>query len=286
MRLVPSSPRVRRRVAWIGGPLAIVGAIVAVMVLVPGGKTPSPEVAKNAPRAQAVSQSTYVSPADRRAINKTLDRFVPAALGRNAPQTAWNLSGPGLKGATTLQQWRHGTSPVPYYPPRDKTFHSWKTVDAGPGYVNVNLLVHPQSGHGPKGSSEVFSVQMVKHGGRWVVNGLYTTAVFARPTKSGRHEIGPADFAAGPAAQGSGGGAPAQTGKRGALSTTWLFAAGGAIVLALLFPLGLAVVSAVRSRRARRLYMRSDPRSLPPLPRSVQAASQPPAKAGAGAERH
>src|SRR4029079_11291766 len=105
MRLVPSSPRVRRRVAWIGGPLAIVGAIVAVMVLVPGGKTPSPEVAKNAPRAQAVSQSTYVSPADRRAINKTLDRFVPAALGRSAPQTAWNLSGPGLKGATTLQQW-------------------------------------------------------------------------------------------------------------------------------------------------------------------------------------
>jgi hypothetical protein len=286
MRILPSSPRARRRLLWIGGPLGIAVAVVAAVALAPEGKAPSPGPSKNAPRAQSIRQSTYVSPADRRAIDRTLDRFIPAALGRSAPETAWNLAGPDLKSGSTLAQWRHGTSPVPFYPPRDTSFDSWKTVDAGPDYVDFDLLVHPQPGHGPKGSSEVFSGQMVKRDGRWLVNGLYTTAIFARPTKSGRHEVGPADFAAASAGQGGQGGAPQQTGHSARIGTGWLIAAGGAVVLALLFPLGFAVASAVRARRARRLYMRSDPRSLPPLPRSAQPSSEPPAGAGIGGPRH
>jgi hypothetical protein len=110
-------------------------------------------------------------------------------------------------------------------------------------------------------------MQMVKHNGRWLVNGLYTIAVFARPDKNGRHEIGPDDFAAGPAAQSNGSGAPPTT-SRSTLGKTWLLVAGGVVLLALLFPLGFAVASAVKSRRARRRYQRSEPRELPPLPQA------------------
>jgi len=285
MRVIPSSPRARRRIVRIGIALAIVGAVAGTLALVRGPKGPSASPAKNAPPAQLVKQSKHVSAADRRAIDKTLDQFIPAALGGQAPQTAWRLAGPELKGGTTLRQWRHGTSPIPYYPPRGKTFHSWSTVDAGPTYVDFNLLIHPQDG--PKGSSEVFSGQMLKRGSHWVVNGLYTIAVFARPTKSGRHEVGPADFAAGPAASSSGQGTPPPSGHSASLGKVWLLAIAGVIVLALLLPLGLGLASVIRSRRARQRYdARSDARALPPLPRSAQGSSEPAAEAGVGAQRH
>jgi hypothetical protein len=267
-----------------GTALAIVGTVTGILVLVRGPKGPSASPAKNAPPAQLVNQSKHVSAADRREIDRTLDQFIPAALGGRSAQTAWRLAGPELKGGTTLREWRHGTSPIPYYPPRDKTFHSWTTVDAGPTYVDFNLLIHPQ--HGPKGSSEVFSGQMLKRDGHWVVNGLYTIAVFARPDKKGRHEVGPADFAAGPAAQSSGS-APPPSGHSASLGKVWLFAIAGVIVLVLLFPLGLGVASVIRSRRARQRYQaRSEARALPPLPRSAQRSSEPATEAGVGAQRH
>lgn len=283
MRVIPSSPRARRRFARLGIALALVGAVTGILVAVRGPKQPSASPARNAPPAQLVKQSRHVSAADRRAIDKTLDQFIPAALGGSSPRTAWRLAGPELKGGTSLREWRHGTSPIPYYPPRGKTFHSWTTIDAGPTYVDFDLLVHPQ--HGPKGSSQVFSGQMLKQGDHWVVNGLYTIAVFARPDKKGRHEVGPADFAAGAAAQSSGG-APPPSGHSAALGKVWLLAIAGVIVLALLFPVGFAVVSVVRSRRARQQYQaRSDARALPPLPRTTQGSSEPAAEAGVGAPR-
>lgn len=285
MRVLPSSPRARRRVVRLGIALAVIGAVAAIAALVRSPKQPSATPSKNAPPAQLVKQSTHVSAADRRAIDRTLDRFVPAALSGTSPATAWRLSGPQLKGGTTLRQWRSGTSPIPHYPARGTTFHNWTTVDSGKGYVDFNLLVHPK--HGNNGSSEVFSGQMIKRNGRWLVNGLYTIAVFARPDKHGRHELGPADFAAGQgASQGSQNAAPPTTGK-GRLGTTWLLVAGGAVLLVLLVPLGFLVVSAIRSRRARKRYVRPEPRTLPPLPRSSrQAPSEPPAGVGAGGEPH
>ncbi len=266
MRVIPSSPRVRRRLIRLGIVLAVVAGIALVAALVRGPKQPNASPAKNAPRAQVIKQSKYVSPADRRAIDRTLDRFIPAGLDRASPKTAWELSGPGLKGGSTLREWRRGSSPIPYYPARGTKFHGWTTVDAGPDYVDFNLLVHPR--RGTQTSSWVFAGQMVKRHGRWLVNGLYTTAIMASPDKHGRHEVGPADFAAGPAIQnsGNGNGIPPQD-SRATLGKTWLLVAGGVVLLALLFPLGLGVASVLRSRRARRLYQQTGPRELPPLPR-------------------
>ena len=280
MSVVPSSPRARRRLARLGIGLGAAGVVALVVLLIPDHKPANTAPAKNAPPAKLIKQSTYVSPADRRAINATLDRFIPAALNRTSPKTAWDLSSSGLTEGSTLREWRHGTSPIPYYPARGKTFHGWTTIDAGPGYVDFNLLVHPK--RGAKESSWVFSGEMVKRNGRWLVNGLYTIAVMARPDKNGRHEVGPADFAAGPAAQSGEGGAPPPTG-RGGLGKMWLAVIGGVILLVVLFPVGFGAVSLVRSRRARRRYMGSAPQALPPLPQSFRGTS---GGGGAGGPRH
>jgi hypothetical protein len=284
MRLLPSSPRARRRLFRLSAALAIVAVITGAAVFARSPKQPSSAPPKNAPPAQLIKQSKYVSPADRRAINRTLDQFIPAALNRSSPQTAWRLAGPDLKGGTTLREWRHGTTPIPYYPARGKTFHDWTTVDASRDSVDFNLLVHPRKGSKTT-STYVFAGTMVKRGGRWLVNGLYTTAIFARPTKSGQHEVGPADFGAGPAPSSNGSAAPQTTGGN-LLGEKWLFAAGGVILLALLFPLGFGIASMVKERRSRKRYARSAGRELPPLPRSYSGPSQHGGGTPVGGERH
>jgi hypothetical protein len=276
MGLFPSSPRQRRRLTWFCVGVAIGGALAAVVLLVPDPKQPNPAPPKNARPAQLIQRSTKVTRSERRAIDVTLDRFLRAGLDRSAPATAWRLAGPEMRAGSSLRQWHSGTTPIPYYPPRDKTFHSWAAVDAGPRYVVFDhLVVHPR--HGPQTSSWIFAGEVVKPGSHWLVNRLYTIAVMQRPTKTGTHQVGPMDYAAPPVPT-----APARHTSGGTLGKTWLFAVGGLICLALLFPLGFVIASGIRSRRFRKRYAAAR-RELPPLPSSVERRPDP---VGTGSGSH
>lgn len=275
-----ASPRRRRRLKWISLAAAIVGALVALVVVVRQPRQPNVNPGKNAPKAQVVSTSTHVRPADRRAITGVLDRFIPAALTRSSMRTAWNLSGPELTGGSTLRQWLHGTSPIPYYPVAGKNFGTWTTIDAGRDYVTFNLLVHPQHGTKVKGAW-VFSGEMIRRGSHWLVNRLYTIALLNPPTKSGRHEVGPADFAAGAPSS-----APA-AGTHGRIGPEWLAVIAGVIGLVILFPLGLGIAALLRNRRRRRQYLQARERELPPLPSAAgTTSSEPPREREPAGPRH
>jgi hypothetical protein len=268
MRVVPSSPRARRRLFRYGIALVAAGAIAGIALALQSPKQPSSAPPKNAPPAQHVTRSTRVTPTERRAINSTLDRFLGASLDRSSPATAWRLAGPELKSGSTLREWRAGSSPVPYFPTREKAFSGWEAVDAGPNYVVFDhLLVHPK--HGSRSTSWIFSGEVVKSGSHWLVNRLYTIAVMQKPTKTGMHQVGPQDYAAPSSGQGGG-----QT-SSGALGKQWLLVGAGLVGLALLFPLGFAVSSGIRSRRRQKRYAqhRDRDRGLPPLPRALQASS-------------
>lgn len=278
MRVVPSSPRARRRLFRFGIALTAAATIAGIALALQSPKQPSSAPPKNAAPAQHVTRSTRVTPKERRAINATLDKFLSASLDRSSPATAWRLAGPEMKSGSTLREWRAGTSPVPYFPTREKTFGGWDAVDAGPKYVVFDhLLVHPKSG--AQTSASIFSGEVVKRGSHWLVNRLYTIAVMKRPTKAGTHQLGPQDYAA-PSASGQGGGS--QTSGGGTLGKQWLLVGAGLVGLVLLFPLGFGIVSTVRSRRRQKQYAahRGRERDLPPLPRSVPASSAPGAADG------
>ena len=143
MRVIPSSPRARRRLFRLGIALTVAGTIAGIALSVHSPKQPNSAPPKNAPPAQHVARETRVTSKERREINATLDTFLGASLDRSSPATAWRLAGPELKSGSTLREWQAGTSPVPYFPTREKTFGSWETVDAGPSYVVFDhLLVH------------------------------------------------------------------------------------------------------------------------------------------------
>ncbi len=174
-------------------------------------------------------------------------------MQRKSPSTAWKLSGPEFHASTSLAAWRRGNTPVPFYPASEKRFHDWTTVDVGKDYVTFNLILHPAPG--AKYDTYEFSGQVVRHGGSWLVNRFYTIATF------GRHEVGPADFAA----QGGGGTPPPPEKPHGARAALLPIVA--IVPLVLLVPLILGIVAFFRARRFRRASA-ADPRNaLPPLPR-------------------
>ena len=78
--------------------------------------------------ASAASAKPTVSPADRAAINRTLDVFVPAAIGRRHSERAWPLSTATMRQGSDRASWVRGILPVTPFPVIGKTFHGW-TVD-------------------------------------------------------------------------------------------------------------------------------------------------------------
>ncbi len=263
MPRIPQSARARRRLfrgAVLGGVVAVVALVV---VLIPSRHAPSPKATGNEGPAQlAVATPRHISQADRRAINRTLDRFVPAGVARKSPTTAWALAGPELKSATTLAAWKAGNSPIPYYPVLEKTFHTWRTIDVGPRYVVFNLLVHAQ----PKShlGSYVFSGEMVKRGNEWLVNRIYTIAIMNPVTKK-THEIGPADFVAPPPTS--------QTPNGKSTIKVGILPVVGILALILLIPLSFGVIALLRARRWKRMVRASSRSDLPPLPSSYRPGS-------------
>jgi len=256
MPRLPQSARARRRLfrgGLLGGAIVVVALIV---VLIPSHQPPSAKPTGSEGPAQLASATTlHVSPADRRAINHTLDRFIPAGVARKSPATAWSLAGPELKAGTTLAAWKAGNSPIPYYPVLERTFHTWRTIDVGPRYVIFNLLVHAQpTAHL---GSYVFSGEVVKHGDRWLVNRIYTIAIM-NPVTNKTHEVGPADFVAPPPSS------QTPNGKRtigiGIVPVISILA------LILVIPLAFVGIALLRARRWRRMVRANARSELPPLP--------------------
>ena len=256
MPRIPQSARARRRL--FRGTLlgAVVVTVVLIAVLIPSRHAPSPKVTgKEGPAQLAVVTPLHVSKADRRAIDRTLDRFVPAGVARKSPAAAWALAGPELKSGSTLAAWKAGNSPIPYYPVLEKTFHTWRTIDVGPRYVVFNLLVHAQPASHL--GSYVFSGQVVKQGNQWLVNRIYTIAIMNPVTKK-THEVGPADFVAPPPSS--------QTPNGKSTIKVGILPVVGILALILLIPLSFGVIALVRARRWKRMVRASSKTELPPLP--------------------
>jgi len=241
---LPRSPRARRRLIRLGIAAGAACAIVALALLVPGhGPATSSAPPGEGPAQIALpAKPNRVTAADRRAIDATLDRFIPAALERRSPETAWALAGPELRAGSSLAGWRKGSTPVPFYPARETTFHHWTTIDSGPGSVIFNLLLHPKAASKSLGSY-VFAGQVVKRNRHWLVNRIYTIAIMNNGPNA--REVGPADFAA------PSGASQTPSGKT-TLGGIGILPVVTILALVLLIPFSLAGIALWRARNWRR----------------------------------
>lgn len=265
---IPESPRLRRRLKWVGiaGSLVVAGVLIAV--LIPSKSPTNGTQPANRPPAQlAVDTHQKLSQADRRQIDTLLDRFIPAAVERRDPRTAWALAGPEMRSASSLSAFRKGDLPVPSYPANERNYHHWRAIDVEHNSVVLNVLVHPKNPQ--KLGTWVFSIEVVKSKSRWLVNRIYTIAVMNPPVRPATvtHELGPADYAA-----------PPPTSRTATTSSpsshSFLLPVVGIFAILLLIPLGLGVGVLLRARRWRRTVRASGRTELPPLPSSYRSGAE------------
>jgi hypothetical protein len=244
------------------GALAVMLAAGALVAVVVGGHKPPSGAATldEGPAQLASATHAKLTRADRLAIDRTLDAWVPAALERRDLALAWRLSGPEFRSGSSLAAWRKGSTSVPSYPATDRNFHrKWDTIDVEPGQVIFNLALHPRAGASQPPT--VFSGEVVKEHGRWVVNRMYPISLEYKLTKT-THEIGPADFGAGVAYHPP----PPDHARYGGIGILPII---GLLSLVVLIPAALGGVALVRARRWR-AQTRAQETTLPPLPSSYR----------------
>jgi hypothetical protein len=198
--------------------------------------------------APAQAAAAKVAPADRAAIDRVLDRFIPDAVYRQKPLAARSYASPELLAGTTRAQWAKGSIPVYPFAGRGTDFSGWIPEYVDGPRVAFTVLVHAKDRHANV-PQVLYNVVMHKVGGRWLVQSFYPSVMF------GQHSITSAkDYAPG-----------ASNSPDRQLGTVW-FAIPAAVVGAVLgIPLVVFGFLWVRRRRSR--VARTE---LPPLPKSYR----------------
>ena len=150
------------------------------------------------PNLVSVRRQVSVSVADRRAIDRLLDRFVPDAVGRRDPGAAYALATPALRAGSTAADWRRGQLPVQPLPVRDTTFGGWVPSYSFADEVNFDLLVHARRGGAVGAISYTVDVKRVH--GHWLVDSFVPAALFA-PEGAVRRIISHVDYGPGATAK-------------------------------------------------------------------------------------
>src|ERR687884_1485564 len=132
----------------------------------------------------APAQAAYrLKPAERRAIDATVDRFVTTAVQRRDLGASYDLVTSAMRTGISRRAWAHGTTNVMAYPARGTRFHGWTLDLAQPGYVMVDLLLQPRR-HAHEGPM-IFTLELRRVHGRWLVASFIPSASFAGAERTG-----------------------------------------------------------------------------------------------------
>lgn len=264
MTLMPSSARTRRRLGVLGGLIVVALGIWAFSLLEPAPERISAEPTDpGTPMIVGRERQVPLRSADRAAIDRTLDAFVPAAVERKDPAAAYRLATPSLRRSATREEWARGDMPVYPYPASER--RDWTLNFSFPGHVSLDLFVQPKRGAdvGPI----AFTVELRRFAGRrWLVDSFFPTAIFPKPEDGGQPlaqpDLSPANVRG-----------TSQTGKA-RVSPVFFLIPFVLLGLVLLIPVVMFVRGKLREARAERIYARTPRGKLPPLPRPPQRTEQ------------
>jgi hypothetical protein len=168
-----SSPRRRRRLAWLAAVLVVVAGVLVVIALAPSHSGPANgvRVAPNAPAFGATTKPAFgqpESPAEARAREKAEKTVRPLAvtfvgdlLQRRALPRAYALLSPDLKKDASLHDWQTG-----HYLPLSAAGSGGSFTIAFSGATTVGLVASI-------GTNVLFAMRFDKTNGRWLIDYLH-----------------------------------------------------------------------------------------------------------------
>ena len=243
MKRILSSYRWRRRLAWIGGGIALgVGIVVAAFALPKDSGRHynlEPTGTEQAQTVENVVKQVRLTAAEKRAVNRTLVPFVRSGVTRKDPSAVWHLATPAMRSGVSRREWNGGELPVQPYPATIADNPTWNVLTSYPGDVTIDLVLQPPNGS--KRGPIAFAVELKKAKQRWLVDSMIPEQGFA-PSPSG-----------GKSAKG-GGGQEEQVGSRNS-GNQWLYVVPGALLaLIVIVPLVFLLNNWRKHRAIERRY--------------------------------
>ena len=243
MRAILSSPRRRRRFAWVGALLLVVAAAVGVGIRFPNTAPQHEETPVGKPHVYREPKAVRLSDGDRKDALATAAGFVRTAVLRKDTVDSWPLTAPELRQGFTRKQWSTGEIPVVPYP---LTAARWKLDYSYPRRLGLKVLLFPA----PRSelTPTVFNMELKAFGKgaerHWLVNywapapGVSTvTAKSDRSFRSGLGDVGSTVRSYEPP-----------------LGTGWIFVPIALFGSLLLVPLAIGARGWYRGMRAKRSY--------------------------------
>jgi hypothetical protein len=203
--------------------------------------------------APALAKEPKVSPADRAAINATLDVFVNHAVKRKGVGTAYDVVTPTMHDGMTRKQWAKGDIPVYPYPAAGRQFHKWTIFSRSSQEVGIELILDPSARHRRNLGQIAFSVYLKPGHGRWLVDSFIPAATFA-PVGKPPVVQGPGDFLGTAGGQTYNRERLRRDAKPSRISAAYIFVPFAAIGVLLAGLAGWGIAHSIRQRRLDRLY--------------------------------
>jgi hypothetical protein len=122
---------------------------------------------------QAGASGRRLTPADRKAISRSIDIFVNHAVKRHDVAKSFDVTAPELRAGTTRKQWATGNIPAYPYPARG-TSHGWTILYVTKDEVAVNLILRPKPGVRMRGI--LFNVYLRPAHGKWLIDSFMPAA--------------------------------------------------------------------------------------------------------------
>lgn len=173
MRLLPASPRRRRRLAGWAAAAGLAGALAAVSLFFPSTSAKHPEAAPGGrPQVYVAPASVPFAGSRREAARAVMRAFLRAAVLRRDPAASYDLVTPELRQGISREQWASGAIPVvPYaadavWQVREKLDYSYRDE------VALDLLFLPKPGSTARSAAFTIKLRAVGPAGRkrWLVS--------------------------------------------------------------------------------------------------------------------
>jgi hypothetical protein len=149
MRVLPRSPRRRRRLGWISAAALAIALVVAGALALPshahqGSANSSPRRSHGKDVAYQPPRTVRPSAATSAQARRVVSRFVLTAVLRDHVARSWGLVTPALRSGFTKEQWSEGAIPVVPYPKRSLALVKWKPLYSYRDELGYQLLFMPK----------------------------------------------------------------------------------------------------------------------------------------------
>jgi hypothetical protein len=203
--------------------------------------------------AGAAHATRRLGAADERAIDATIDRLVRTAVQGHDLAASYDLVTPALRTGISRRAWARGTTRVMAYPAKEARSYSWTLDFASRNDVMVDLLLQPR--RGARVGPMIFTVELERLHGRWLVASFTPSASFAGAGRTGSMK-----------AFGDYGPNAVRNVKPRHVDRLLLVVPAALLLLIVGVPAAIIVRGWRRNRRADRAYGGRVPKGLPPLP--------------------